>query len=182
METFLTALREPLLTTLAVVDLTGKPIEDIISWVLRLDRAEGMSMTTLERALPTEEETCFRQAVQCTTCLNPGYSSMECTLRSHCMICHSRAHTLELCEYNLLNRNTTSVRQIEPQPNKTQSDDFPRYRDWDDHYRRDNDYRRDEDYRRGNDYNRNDNYRRGDDYLRDADYNWDEDYRRNDTN
>ena len=46
-ETFLTAIREPLGTTLAVVDLTGKPIDDVISRVLRLDNAQSMSMKNL---------------------------------------------------------------------------------------------------------------------------------------
>ena len=107
-ETLLTAIRELVRITLAVVDLTGKPIEDVISRVLQHDSAQSMSMTTLQRALPTEE-THFRQAVQCTTCFNPRHSTLECTLRSHCLICHSRAHTMELCEYNILNRNTTHV-------------------------------------------------------------------------
>ena len=35
-ETFLISIWEPLRTTLAVVDLIGKPIEDVISRVLRL--------------------------------------------------------------------------------------------------------------------------------------------------
>ena len=39
LETFLTTLREPQHTNLAVVDLTGKPIEDVINRLLRLDNA-----------------------------------------------------------------------------------------------------------------------------------------------
>ena len=46
-KTFLTVLREPVYTTLAVVDLTRKPIEDVISRVLRLDNAQSMSMKNL---------------------------------------------------------------------------------------------------------------------------------------
>ena len=61
---FLTGLQELLRTTLAVVDLTGNYIEDVISRVLRLDIAQSMSMTSLQNALPTTEETRFRQAVQ----------------------------------------------------------------------------------------------------------------------
>ena len=114
-EIFLIGLLEPLRTTLQVVDLTGNPIEDVISRVLRLDSAQNMSMTSLQNALPTMEETRFWQVVQCTTCLNPIHSTLECTLRTHCPICHSRAHTLELCEYNLLNKNTATVLLIEPQ-------------------------------------------------------------------
>ena len=95
---------------LGFVDLTGKPIEDVISRVLRLDSAQSMSMTSLQCALLDEEETSFRKAVQCTTCPNPRHSSLECTLRT---LPHL---PLELYEYNLLNWNTVPVWQIEPQP------------------------------------------------------------------
>ena len=56
-ELFLTVLWEPFWTTLAVVDLTGHPKEDVISRVLRLDSAQSMSMTSLQNTLPTTEET-----------------------------------------------------------------------------------------------------------------------------
>ena len=128
-ETFLTALRETLPMTLAVVDLTGKGIEDIIRRFLLLDSAQSMSMNIRQRVLQTEEDTRFHQAIQCSTCVNLNHSSLECTLRCHCPIYHSRAHTLELCEYNLLNRNRTPVRHIEPQPTPTQSKDRLRYLD-----------------------------------------------------
>ena len=128
-----------------------------------------MSMISRQKPLPTTEELRFRQAIQCMTCLNPGQSIVECTLRTHCAICHSNAHTLDHCEYSLLNKVVASVRRIEPQDdgqedrnrNKTRDDDRPRYdcyrsdrnqRDdywWDDRY---NDYRRDDDRR--NDYRR----------------------------
>ena len=49
-------------------------------------------MTSLQNALPTTEETWFRQAVQCTTYLNPDHSTLKCTLRTHYPICHS--HTI----------------------------------------------------------------------------------------
>ena len=118
-EIFLTGLREPLRTMLQLMDLSGQPTEEVIRRVLHLDSAQSMSMTSLQEALPTTEETRFRQAIQCTTCLNPGHSALECTLQMHCPIFHSRAHTLELCEYNLLNRNAATVRQIEPQATQT---------------------------------------------------------------
>ena len=108
-ETFLTAFREPLDTDLAVVDLTGKPIEHVMSRVLRLDNAHSMSMTTLQRVFRVEEETRVRQAVQCTTCLNPDHFSLDCTLRTRCPICHSKTHTIDHCEYNLLNKETILV-------------------------------------------------------------------------
>ena len=200
---FLTGLREPLRTTLQLMDLSGQPIEEVIRRVLRLDSAQSMSMSSLQEALPTTEETRFRQAIQCTTCLNPGHSALECTLRTHCPICHSRAHTLELCEYNLLNRNAASVRQIEPQATQTanttprQAPSEPerprpreRYRDdnrdWEEDYDREDDYRRDEasrrdyDYRRRGDFRRDDEFRRGDDYRRGNTYRRNDNYRRYD--
>ena len=94
-EIFLTGLREPLRTTLQIMDLSGQPIEEVIRRVLRLDSAQSMSMASLQEALPTTEEMWFKQAEQCTTCLNPGHSALECTLRMHCPICYSRAHTLK---------------------------------------------------------------------------------------
>ena len=97
-EIFLTGLHETLRTTLQVVDLSSQPIEEVIRRVLRLDSALSMSMTSLQDALPTTEEPRFKQAVQCTTCLIPGHSALECTPRMHCPICHFRAHTVELCE------------------------------------------------------------------------------------
>ena len=86
-----------------------------------------------------------------------------------CLICHSQAHTLELCEYNLLNRNATSVRQIEPRATQTANStprpttnkpEHPRPRDhyqednreWEEDYYREDDYRRDEASRRDYDY------------------------------
>ena len=165
-EIFLTGLREPLRTTLQVIDLSGQPIKEVIRRVLRLDNTRNMSMASLQEALPTTEETRFKQV---TTCLNPGHSALECTLRMHCPIWHSRAHTPELWEYNLLNRNAATVQQIEPQTMQTpattirlapRDSERPRphdryrdeNRDWEEDYYRDEDYTRDEDNRRGDDY------------------------------
>mgnify|MGYP000471058202 CR=1 FL=1 len=36
-------------------------------------------------------------------------------MRMHCLICHSKAHTVEQCDYNMLNRLTPVVRRMEPQ-------------------------------------------------------------------
>ena len=175
------------------MDLSGQPIEEVIRRVLRLDSAQSMSIASLQEALPTTEEKWFKQAIQCTTCLNPGHSALECTLRMHCPICHSRAHTLELCEYNFLNRNAATVRQIEPQTTQTaatalrpapRESERPRprdryrddNRDWEDDYYRDEDYKRDDanrrdyDYRRREDYRPDDDFRRGDDYRRGNNY------------
>ena len=37
-------------------------------------------------------------------CLNSGHSTVDCTMRTQCMISHSQAHMTDRCEYNLLNR------------------------------------------------------------------------------
>ena len=116
--TFLSALRERLRTTLAVFDFKERSLEQVIDKALLMDKMQtcnNMSMMSLQKSLPTTKELRFQQAIQCTTCLNPGHSTVECTLRTHCPICHSKAHTIDQCEYNLLNKATTSVRRIEPQ-------------------------------------------------------------------
>ena len=69
----------------------------------------------LQRTLPTDEDLWFRQAIQCTTCLNLGHSTVECTLRTHFPIWHSKAHTIDQCKYNFLNKVSALVRQIQPQ-------------------------------------------------------------------
>ena len=118
-----------------------------------------LSMGMLHRALPKEEDLRFRQALQCTTCLNSGHSTVDCNLRSQCMICNSRAHTTDRCEYNLLNRQAAPVRHIEP---RNQDPD-------EDRFRRDDRYQRE----RGDRYTdrRRDNYdreeKRRDSYPRD---------------
>ena len=40
---------------------------------------------------------------------------MEWSLLAHRTICHSKGLSVEQCEYNLLNKTTTSVRQIHPE-------------------------------------------------------------------
>ena len=115
-EVFLEAVKEPLRTTLKVFDFRNQTIEQVIDKAIEMGRppinVQSMDMSALQRTLPTMEELQFRQAVQCTTCLNTGHSAIECTLRTHCTICHSKLHSVEQCEYNLLNKTTTPVRQI----------------------------------------------------------------------
>ena len=115
-EVFLEAVKEPLRTTLKVFDFRNQTIEQVIDKAIEMGRppvnVQSMDMSALQRTLPTIEELQFRQAVQCTTCLNTGHSAIECTLRTHCTICHSKLHSVEQCEYNLLNKTTASVRQI----------------------------------------------------------------------
>ena len=58
-EIFLTALREPLQTTLAVLDLSTSTIDQVIDWVLDMDQAHignHMVMGALQRKLPKEED------------------------------------------------------------------------------------------------------------------------------
>ena len=131
----------------------------------------SMNMSTLHNNLPTMEELYFLQAVQCTTCLNTGHSTIECSLHTHCTICHSKAHSFEQCEYNLINKATPPVRQIHPktsyQDNQNTSNNRSyqnnRYEDRYHSDRRD-DRRNDNDHGR-DDYGRNDHYdsRRDDD-------------------
>ena len=175
-EIFLATLREPLRTTLVVLDFKTSTIDQVIYRVLDMDRAQNgnhLSMRALQQALSTKEDLRFRLGIQCTTCLNPGHSSLECTMRMHCALCHSKAHTIEWCQYNILNRQVALVTQIEPheerQPEEDRfrredrfhQDDYPR-----DHY--DRDHTPEYDQRKGGErsyqvYNqcRNQNYRRG---------------------
>ena len=104
---------------LAVFDFWNQSIDQVIDKALVMDRnhknKKSMDMSALHHNLPTLEELQFRQAVQCTTCLNIGHSTIECSLRTHCTICHSKAHSVEQCEYNFLNKATTPVQQIYPE-------------------------------------------------------------------
>ena len=112
---FLAGLREPLRTMCGVLDYRTSSMDQVIDRVLEMDKNNSfMSLGALHRALPKEEDLRFRQALQCTTCLNSGHSTVDCTMRTQCMICHSRAHTTDRCEYNLLNRQAAPVRHIEP--------------------------------------------------------------------
>ena len=89
------------------------------------------------------------------------------------MICHTRSHTTNRCEYNLLNRQAAPVRHIEP--HNGQESEEERFRREDryrpergDRYneRRRDDYERDRDDRRKEGYNQ-DRYER--DYSPDYD-------------
>ena len=104
-DTFLSALRETLWTTLVVFDFKEQSLEQVIDKSLIMDKTQtsnSMSMTSLQKSLPTLEDLRFGQAIHSTTCLNRGHSMVECTLRTHCPICHSKAHTIEQCENNVL--------------------------------------------------------------------------------
>ena len=90
-ETCLLTLRETLWTNLAVFDFKEQLLEQVIDKALFMDKTQtcnNMSMMSLQKSLPTAEELRFRQAIQCTTCLNLGHSIVKCTLRTHCPICH----------------------------------------------------------------------------------------------
>ena len=115
-DVFLEAIRVPLRTTLAVFDFRNQIIEQVIDKAIAMGRnpknVRSMDVSALHNMLPTREELQFCQAVQCTICLNTGYSAIECSLRTHCTICHSKLHSVEQCEYNLLNKTTAPVRQM----------------------------------------------------------------------
>ena len=94
----------------------GETTDMLIERALQLEldeQEEAFSMSTLRQALPQDEEGHFRQAIQCTICLNAGHSAVECNIRIYCPICHSKAHTVEQCEYNMLNQHTAVVRKVE---------------------------------------------------------------------
>ena len=140
-------------------------------------------MSALHHTLPTLEELQFRQAVQCTICLNIGNSTIECSLRTHCAINHSKAHFVEQCEYNLSNKATPSMRQIHPEDFYQDSRNRFTNRSQE-HDRYDNRYysnRRDESRGQNNDNNRND-YRRNDSYDSSRDEDRQNDYQRDDRN
>ena len=131
-EIFLAALREPLWTTLAVVDFKTNTIDQVIDRVLNMERAQNgnhLTMRTLQQALPTEEDLWFRHAIQCMTCFNPGHLGLKCIMRTHYTLCYSKAHTIERCEYNLLNGQETHVRQIEPREEQRLEEDWFRRED-----------------------------------------------------
>ena len=99
-DTFLASLREPLRTTLALTDFSNQTIEQVIACVLAIDRTEHsttFSMSSLQSTLPPQEDHRFRQALQCTACSGLGHVALECP------------HTVEQCEYNMLNRTMTAL-------------------------------------------------------------------------
>ena len=136
-ETFLAALRRPIRATLNNNSVKGETTDMVIERALQLEldeEEERFSMSSLRQALPQDEERQFRQAIQCTICLNSGHSAVECNMRIHCPICHSKAHTVDQCEYNMLNRAAPTVRSMDTQrpPRRTEQrrqEDRPRYMD-----------------------------------------------------
>ena len=85
-------------------------------------------MGSLQSSLPQEDNR-FQQALQCTACSGSGHLALECPHRPHCPICQSRAHTIEQCEYNMLNRTMTApVRQIELRNTYSRQDERQSYR------------------------------------------------------
>ena len=81
---FLEAIREPLRTTLTVFDFWNQSIEQVIDKAIAMGQnpknGRSMHMSALHHTLPTLEELQFRQAVQCTFCLNTRHSIIECSL------------------------------------------------------------------------------------------------------
>ena len=61
-EAFLSALREPLRTTLAVFDFKEQSLEQVVDKMLLMDKTQtcnNMSMMSLRKSLPTTEELRF---------------------------------------------------------------------------------------------------------------------------
>ena len=118
-ETFLATLHRPFRTTLNMQNFTGQTADTVIERALQLEskeEEEGLSMASLRQALPKDEEYCFYRAIQCTICFNSGHSTLDCNMRIHGPICHSWAHTMDQCEYNMLNRPTPSVSLVDLPP------------------------------------------------------------------
>ena len=157
---FLAALREPLRTVCTVIDFRTSTIDQVIDRVREMEKTSSwLTLGALQRALPTDEDLRFRQAIQCTTCLNSGHSALECTMRTQCLLCQSKSHTMDRCEYNLLNRQAPPVRQIEPRSSRDEEDER---------------WRREERYRPAQDVwygDRRNNYDRYERYDRYRDYN-----------
>ena len=81
-ETFLTTLQELLRTTMVVLDFKSDTLEEVINRVLDPNCSQNVHVITmgmLQCALPNEEELRFWHCTQCTPCLNPGHSTLECT-------------------------------------------------------------------------------------------------------
>jgi hypothetical protein len=100
---FLKALREPLRSSFAMVDVSTVPLTEIVNRALNLDHQQlglGLSKFRSIAPSPKAEERAFQQAVQCTVCLQFGHSNVECVQR--CALCQARTHTTMTCEYNLL--------------------------------------------------------------------------------
>ena len=124
-ETFLAALRRPLRTSLGMQNFKGYTTNIVIERALQMeleDEDDVMSITSLRQVLPRDEEYRLRQAIQCTICLNLGHSVVDCNMWVHYPICHSRAHTMDQCGYNILNRLVAPIRRIEPQRTNYQND------------------------------------------------------------
>ena len=111
---FLTTLREPLRMVCTVIDFCTSTVDQVIDQVREKEKSSSsLTMGTLQRALPIDEDLHLRQAIQCMSCLNVGHSALECTMHPQCMFYHSRMHTMDRCEYNLLNRQAPPVWQFE---------------------------------------------------------------------
>ena len=104
-ETFLAALRQPIRTTLNNSSVKGETTDMFIERALQLELDEEEDTG---QELPQDEERHFRQAIQCTICLNAGHSAVDCNMRIYCPICHSKAHTIEQFEYKK-RRNAAST-------------------------------------------------------------------------
>ena len=60
----------------------------------------------------------------CTIGLNLGHPPVNYNMWAHCPICHCWAHTIDQCEYNLLNRSSVLVQRIKLQHNGRQPNEW----------------------------------------------------------
>ena len=101
-------------TILALTDFSQKTIEKVVTRVFATNRTQhntSFSLGSLQNTLSPQEETQFRQALQCTECSNSYHFVVESPHHPHCLICHSEVQ----CEYNMLSRIAIApIRQIEP--------------------------------------------------------------------
>jgi hypothetical protein len=101
-----------------MVDVSTVPLTEIVNRELNLDHQNlGLGLSPFRSIAPSlkAEEKAFRQAVQCTVCLQFGHSNVECVQR--CALCQARTHTTATCEYNLLaQRNALAVQTVQPVP------------------------------------------------------------------
>jgi hypothetical protein len=113
---FLKALREPLRSSFAMLDVSTVPLTEIVNRALNLDHQQlGLRLLQFHSIAPSlkAEERAFQQVVQCTLCLQFGHSNVECMQR--CALCQAQMHTTATCEYNLMaQRNAPAVQNVQP--------------------------------------------------------------------
>ena len=116
-ETFLSALREPLRTTLLVFDFKEQSLEQ---WLIKhyswTKRKQGITCPwCLYKNLTDTGGIKIPKSYAMYYIFKSGVFHCRMYLENMLSNCHSKAHTIDQCEYNLLNKAAASVRRIEPQ-------------------------------------------------------------------